>query len=49
MKLEWPDFFLCASAPLRENHCQRDMTTHILKLNCPDAVGLLARVTGISG
>jgi len=25
------------------------MTTHILKLNCPDAVGLLARVTAISG
>jgi len=25
------------------------MATHILKLNCPDAVGLLARVTAISG
>ncbi len=22
------------------------MTTHLLKLNCPDAVGLLARITG---
>ncbi len=25
------------------------MSSHILKLNCPDAVGLLARVTAISG
>ncbi len=25
------------------------VSPHILQLNCPDAVGLLARVTGISG